>query len=235
MAFAQTARPIPGAVATAGVNERLTFIRKTYAHLAAAIGLFVVLEYFLLQSQLGLDWVIWAYSGNWLFVLVLFMGAAWIADKWAHSATSRTMQYIGLGLYIIAEVFIFAPLLFIAANYANDPYLIHKAGVITLMLFGGLTATVFMTKKDFSFLGPILSVATLAAVGIIVVSFLWGFALGTLFAAAMVVLAAGFILYNTSQVLAHYRPTQYVAASLSLFAAIALMFYYIVFLFMGND
>lgn len=228
MAFAQQVRPIPGAVATAGVNERMTFVKKTYAHLAGAIGAFVLLEYFLLTSEIGMRWVVWTLSTSWLLVLALFIGVSWIADKWARSDTSRTMQYVGLAVYVVAEVFIFAPLLAIATLYAEDQYLVHKAAVITLLLFGGLTGTVFVTKKDFSFLRPILAVASLAALGVIVVSLLWGFNLGTVFSGLMVVLAAGFILYDTSQVLAHYRPTQYVAASLALFASIALMFWYVI-------
>ena len=228
MAFAQQVRPIPGAVATVGVDERLSFIKRTYGHLAGAIGLFIVIEYLLLNSEIGMRWVIWTLNTSWLLVLGLFIAASWIAEKWARSDTSPTMQYIGLGLFVVAEAFIFAPLLAIATYYAADQYLVHKAAVITLLLFGGLTGTVFFTKKDFSFLRPILAVATLAAFGIIVVSLIWGFALGTLFSAAMVVLAAGFILYDTSQVLAHYRPTQHVAAALALFASIALMFWYVI-------
>ena len=51
----------------------------------------------------------------------------------------------------------------------------------------------------------------------------------------MVALAAGYVLYYTSALLHQYRPDQHVAAALSLFAVIALMFYYIVMLLMGRD
>lgn len=230
MAFGQArfARPIEGAVATAGVNERATFIRKTYAHLGGAIGLFVLFEYLFLQTEMARGWTMWALNGlNWLLVLGLFMVGGWVAERWAQSATSRNMQYVGLALYVVLEAFVFAPLLFLAAYYANDPYLIHKAGVITVTVFAGLTGTVVFTRKDFSFLRGALSVATLVAMGVIVASLLFGFALGTLFSALMVGLAAGYILYYTSQVFGHYRPTQYVAAALALFAAVALLFWYV--------
>lgn len=227
------ARSIPGAVATAGVDERMAFVRRTYAHLGGAIGLFVLLEYAFLQTTLAVRWTEWALGTSWLLVIVLFIGVAWLAERWAHSDTSRAMQYVGLGLYIVAEVVIFAPLLLIASYAADNPYLIHKAGLITLLLFAGLTGTVFITKKDFSFLRGILAVESMVALGIIVVSLIWGFALGTLFSAAMVMLAAGFILYDTSQVLAHYRPTQHVAAALALFASVALMFWYVLQLLMS--
>ena len=67
----------------------------------------------------------------------------------------------------------------------------------------------------------------MVAMGVIVASILFGFALGTIFAALMVALAAGYILYYTSRVLAYYRPTQYVAAALALFSAVGLLFWYI--------
>lgn len=57
---------------------------------------------------------------NWLLVLGLFMGASWIADRWARSDVSLGMRYVGLGLYVIAEAFIFLPLMYVAAYY-GDP------------------------------------------------------------------------------------------------------------------
>jgi FtsH-binding integral membrane protein len=229
MAFAQQVRPIPGAVATAGVDERLTFIKKTYAHLGGAIGLFVLLEYLFFTSGLAEQFGIWALSGmgNMIAVLVLFMAAGWLGDWWARSDTSRGLQYLGLALYIVAEVVVIAPLLFIAMYFVADPYIIHKAAIITLFMFGGLTGTVLLTRKDFSFMGGFLRASMFAAMGMILVSWIFGVGLGTWFSGAMILVAAGYILYETSQVLAHYRPTQYVGASLALFAAVALLFFYV--------
>lgn len=230
MGFAAQAshRPIPGAVATVGVNERVTFIKKTYAHLGGAIGLFILLEYLFLQTEIAARWTMFALSGwNWLMVLGAFMLVGWVGEKWARSDTSRGMQYLGLGVYIAAETLIFAPILYLIVEILQAPEIVTQAAVITLFVFGGLTATVLVTKKDFSFLRGALSVGCMVALGIIVFSIIAGFTLGTLFAAAMVLLAAGYILYYTSQVFAHYRTTQYVSAALALFSAIALLFWYI--------
>ena len=228
-------RPIAGAVATLGVNERVAFIRKTYAHLAGAIGLFMLLEYMFLQSELAMSWTLWALGGRWTWLLVLglFMIVGKIAENWAQSATSRPIQYVGLGLYVVAEVILFAPILLLALFLTDDPYIIHKAGLLTLTIFAGLTGTVLLTRKDFSFLRGALGVGGMAAMGLIVASMIFGFSLGVLFSAFMIALAAGYILYYTSQVFAHYRPTQYVAASLALFAAIALLFWYVLRLLMS--
>ena len=76
----------------------------------------------------------------------------------------------------------------------------------------------------FLFLAPILSIGTCLAVGFVLCSYFIGFNVGNWFAFAMVALASAFILYDTSNVLHHYRTDQYVAASLSLFASVASCF-----------
>lgn len=225
------ARPIPGAVATAGVNERVLFLRKTYAHLAGAIGLLVLLEAWLLNSDLGIAWAEWA-RHSWWMVLILFIGVSWIADRWAQSSTSRGVQYLGLGLYVAAEAFLLAVILRIAIDRFDDT-IVTQAAVTTLLLFGGLTATVFLTRKDFSFLRGALAVGSMVALGLIVLSMIFGFSLGLVFIVAMIALAAGYILFYTSRVLAYYPPTQYVAASLALFASVALLFWYVLQFFMS--
>jgi len=91
---------------------------------------------------------------------------------------------------------------------------------------------VFITKKDFSFLRSGLMMATGAALMLIIMSLAFGFNLGLVFSVGMVLLAAAYILYQTSQVLAHYDPRQHVAAALALFSSIALMFWYVIRIFM---
>lgn len=215
-------------VANAGADARSTFIRKTYAHLAGSIGAFALLEYILLQLPVTKRLIAMMVGGrfSWLVVLGLFMGVSYIADRWAQSDTSRGMQYLGLSLYVVAEAIIFLPLLYIAANVAH-PNVLPSAALLTLMLFGGLSATVFITKKDFSFLQSALTIGFFVALGLIIASAVFGFNLGIIFSGAMILLAGGSILYTTSNVLHHYRTDQYVAASLALFAGIALLFWYI--------
>ena len=162
------------------------------------------------------------------------MAVSWIAEKWANSGASRTTQYLGLGLYVIAEALIFLPLLLIAASYATGDSLIMQAGVITAFLFAGLTLVAFTTKKDFSFLGGILKVGGLIAMGLIVASFFFGgLSLGLWFSGAMVLFAGISILYQTSNIIHHYRPDQHVAASLGLFASVALLFWYVLRILMS--
>ena len=129
--------------------------------------------------------------------------------------------------------FIFLPLLFVAKFYSGDPNIIPTAGVLTLAIFGGLSAGVLVTKKDFSFMGPIISMVSFILFGVIICAALFGTGLGLWFAFAVVALASGAILYNTSALLYQYRTDQHVAASLALFASVALMFWYMVQLVMS--
>ena len=222
--------------ADASASERSTFIRKTYSHLAGAIAAFALLEAALLNAPFTpkLVELMMGSRYGWLVVLGLFMGVGYVADKWARSAASPEMQYLGLGLYVVAEAIIFLPMLYIADNMMDGP-VIKQAGLLTLTLFAGLTGTVFITRKDFSFMRSALMMGGFVALGLIVASLLFGFQLGTIFSVAMVGLSGGYILYYTSNVLHHYRTDQHVAASLALFAAVALMFWYILRLFMSRD
>jgi hypothetical protein len=221
--------------AQAAVDERAGFITKTYLHLAGAIGLFVILEAVLLSLP-GIENLVGLMFGSpisWLVVLGLFMLVSYVAESWARSAVSPSTQYMGLGLYVVAEAVIFVPLLYFAR--AKDPAIITSAATATLGLFSVLTAVVFVTRKDFSFLRTVLVFGGFAAMGLIVVAILFGFALGPIFTYAMIALACGYILYHTSNVLHHYRIGQHVAAALALFAAVALLFWYILRLFMSRD
>ena len=215
------------AAADAPAHVRAEFIQKTYIHLGLAILAFAGLTAAILSTPLAAQMTMAMTSGmSWIVVLVAFMAVGWIAERWAMSATSVSMQYLGLGLYVVAEAIIFVPLLYMATLVG--PSVIPTAGMLTAVVFGGLTAVAFVTKKDFSFLGRALMIGGFAAIGFIAASLLFGFSLGLLFSTAMVVLAAGYILYYTSQILHHYPVGSHVAAALALFAAVALLFWYII-------
>ncbi|MCP5050495.1 MAG: permease [bacterium] len=215
--------------------HRAEFIRKTYTHLAVAVLAFIILESILLKWSGAQRLAASMLDGyNWLIVLGVFMLVSYIADKWARSSTSRNMQYAGLALYVAAEAFIFIPILFIA-KVRLGTQVIGTAGMVTLGLFAGLTYIVFSTRKDFSFLRNILGIGGFIAMGAIVAGVLFGFTLGLFFSFLMVAFASGAILYQTSNIIHHYRTDQYVAASLSLFASVMLLFWYILRIFLAFD
>jgi FtsH-binding integral membrane protein len=218
----------------APVDARRAFIRNTYAHLTAAIYGLVMLEFLYFKAFPLDDWVpaIFSQRWGWLVLFGGYMVVSWIADRWARSDTSAGMQYAGLFSYVFAFSVILCPLLWIANQFSMDiggtaysPILV--AAVATLAVFGVLTAVVFLTRKDFSFLGPILGIAGLLAFGAIILGAFGLLNLGTGFCMLLVVFAAGAILYDTSNILHHYRTDQHVAAALALFASVGLLFWYI--------
>ena len=220
-------------VSNAAAVDRATFIRQTYLHVAGALGVFVLLESMLLASPLApvLANLMFGSRWSWLIVLGLFMFVSHIATKWASTATSIGGQYAGLGLYVALEVIILCPLLMLASRFGDG--LIMKAGLITGGLFIGLTWVAFTSGKDFSFMAGFLKVAGFVALGTIVVSMIFGFSLGIWFTGAMILLVGGMILFQTSNIIHHYQTTQYVAASLALFASIATLFWYVLQMLMS--
>jgi uncharacterized protein len=223
-----------GFAADAALAERVAFIRRTYAHLFAAILAFVgLLTVFFTVEPIKNALVQLVIGSPWAFlgVFVAFLVVSFLADRWAQSDMSKPVQYLGLSLYTLAEAVIFVPLIWIAQQVGGDQ-IVPTAGFLTLLIFGGLTLAVFVTKQDFSFLRTALVVCSLGALGLILASAIFGFSLGIVFTVAMIVLMSGFILYDTSNVLHHYRTDQHVAASLALFASIATLFWYVIRLLM---
>ncbi len=227
----------PYSVAAQSENVRAGFIRKTYMHLAGAIAAFAALEWILLQipAVQNLAMMMANTGPGWMVIMVLFMGTSYFANKWALSNTSIQKQYLGLGLGIVAWSIMFLPMLYIASAYTPFDGLIVKAGILTGALVAGITFVAFTTKKDFSFLGGFLKIGSFVILGLIGVSYISGGAvdLGTWFSAGMIVFASISVLYSTSNIIHQYNTNQYVAASLGLFASIALLFWYILQLLMS--
>ena len=240
MAFAQAARrPIEGAVATQGVSDRVTFLRKTYAHLGVALIAFAAITAGMMHfmEDTSLRFSAWAFHGqmNWLLVLGLFMVVGWIAERLAMSETSRGLQYVGLGIAVIAEAVLIQPMLWVAVikfGGHDGAKIITEAGVITMLIFLGLTLTVFVTKKDFSFMRGVLMICSFGALGVIIASMIFGFQLGAVFSGLMILLMSGYVLFQTSLVMQYFPPQGYVAASLMLFSTIATLFWYVLRLLM---
>jgi len=226
-------------VANAAESERASFIKRTYVHLAGAIVAFAVIETLLLRSGVADSFMVMLSGSRWSWLIVMgaFMLVSTVANNWAHSGISREKQYMGLGLFVVAEAIIFMPLIFMAL--ARDPSgtLLQNAAVVTVALVAGLTFTAFSTKINFSFMGRFLMIGGFVAMGMIVASILFGFSLGLWFSGAMIIFAAGSVLYSTSNIIHEYHTEQHVAASLSLFSSVGLLFWYILqfMMSMGDD
>ncbi|MDX6745676.1 Bax inhibitor-1 family protein [Polaribacter sp. PL03] len=215
---------------------RVEFYKKTYAHVAGGVLLFVLFEYLLLQSDTIVNFMMSMTQGwRWLVMLGGFMLATNYAENTIMKTADKNIQYMAYALYVFAQAIIFVPLLYIAVIYTDGAALVQQAAIVTLALFAGISAVVFVTKKDFSFLKAGLTVGFFIAIGLIVAGALFGFDLGLWFSVGMCVLAGGSILYQTSNLVNKYGTEDYIPASLGLFASLMLLFWYVLQIFMSRD
>ncbi|MEX2495351.1 MAG: Bax inhibitor-1 family protein [Woeseia sp.] len=221
-----------GPVSEASVENRSDFIWKCYAHVVGAIVAFAAIEVYFFQSGIAAA-IAEPMFNNWLLVLGAFMLTSWGASHVAHRVQSKNMQYAALAGFVFVEALIFAPLLYVAN--ATAPGVIDSAAGVTLLGSAGLIATAMITRKDFSFLRGLLVWGGILAMIGIVASLIFSFSLGTWFSVGMIGFAGAAVLYDTSNIMHHYPADKYVAASMALFASIALMFWYILRLFMSRD
>ncbi len=220
-------------VAAIGVDARAQFINRTYNHLMGAIVAFTLVEVWLFTSGIAASIAQVMLGGSWMLVLGAFMVVGWLASRVSLTSESLGAQYAALGGFVLAEALIFVPVLYIADTTA--PGAIQSAAVVTLFGFAGLTGVAFVTRKDFSFMRGFLMWGGVLALVAIVGGALFGFDLGTWFSVGMVGFAGAAILYDTSNVLHHFPEDRYVGASLQLFASVAMMFWYVLRIFMSRD
>lgn len=214
-------------------EQRAAFLTRTYGHLLGAIVAFTAIEAFFFQSGLAYPMAQSMLSVSWLLVLGGFVVVSWLASGVAHRAKSLPVQYLALGGFVVAEAIIFVPLLVIAD--LRVPGAISSAAMVTIAAFCGLTWVAMSTGKDFTFLGGLVRWGLVLALVGIVAAVIFGFELGTWFSVAMVGLAGAAILYDTSKILHHYPQDRHVAAALELFASVALMFWYVLRIFISRD
>jgi FtsH-binding integral membrane protein len=217
-------------------QTRVEFYKKTYAHVAGGILLFVLFEYVLLQSAMVVEFMLSMTEGwRWLIMLGGFMLVTNYAESTILKTADKNIQYLAYALYVFAEAIIFVPILYIAIYYTGGADLVQQAAIVTLGLFAGISSVVFITKKDFSFIKAGLTVGFFIAIGLIIAGSLFGFDLGLWFSVAMCLLAGGSILYQTSNLVHKYGTEDYIPASLGLFASLMLLFWYVLQIFMSRD
>ena len=228
----------PFVVAAAAPAARADFYRKTYMLVAASCAVFGLVLAGTLSMPAVVNPLTQLFFGGgalgWLLVLAAFWGISMLANRLAFGGASEGTQLAGLGIYIVAAALLFAPMLNVLMMRFGDATLseiVAPAAVSTLLLAGGLTATVFMTKTDFSFLRAFVSIGFFVALGAVVLLALFGGGIGTWFIIAMTVFISVVILYQTWMVKTQFRPDQHVGAALIIFAGVATLFWYLIMIF----
>ena len=221
-------------VSALATEDRASFIWKCYAHVVGAILALVAIETYLFSSGAALP-IAQSMIQSPMIVLIGFVALSWGAGHVAHRLESTMAQYAAFGAFVVLWAIMFVPLLAMAMALDPSGSMIESAAITTVVGCVGLVATVMITRKDFSFLRGILVWGFFIAIGLIAASWAFGWNLGTWFSVGMIGFAGVAILYDTSNIMHHYPQDKYVAASMALFSSIAMMFWYILRLFMSRD
>ena len=162
------------------------------------------------------------HSLGWLVYMAITMGGFWVVHSLARTSPLNLIAYFTwtfvLGLLVAPPVLVTA---------ANAPQTLTMAAMLTAITFTGITAYVITTKKDFSFLGGILSMGFWLLLGLALCGWLFGFHAPLLFSGLGVALFAGYIVYDTSNVVRNYPADMAVSAAVTLFTDLVYLFLHV--------
>jgi modulator of FtsH protease len=200
----------PRTAAEASVSERLGFIRKVYALFFVAI-LFAVGGVFVGFNSPGL---MMAIVEHYWITLILLIGGVIGTAAVRHVPGVNLAAFFGFTTFTGVMI---SPLLFYVSK--TNPASILQAGVLTVGIFGGLTAYVFISKKDFSFLRGMVWVGLIVVVlgGLLNMLIIGSSGLSFALAAAALILFSGFVLYDTSNIIRRYPTNEYIAGAMDLY------------------
>ncbi len=217
-------------VAALDDDTRGDFVVRVYQHLMAAILVFVGIEAIFLNTPVA-EKVYDLVNGSgatWLIILGGFMVGQWIVANAAADLLNPSKQYAALFGSAALYALLFAPMLHHVFRVTdNGGTTVTAAALITAVAFSGLTVIGFITRKDLSFLRPIVMYGFVVALVIIVAAVAFGFSLGVWFSIAMIALSGVAILYQTQTIIRKYPAQAHVAAALGLFSSVMTMFWYV--------
>lgn len=231
--MASTAPEYSPPVITLGEDARVAFMVKVYQHIGVAIAAFMAIEYLLFASGIAETFYDFVSRGGttWLLVLGLFMVGSWMTTQATMDLSNPGRQYAGLfGTAALYSV-LFAPFLWYVFRVQDNANDVWAAAVVTGIGFAALSVVAWVTRRDLSFIRPLIMWGGAAAMVLIVASLLFGWHLGTWFSVGMIAISGAAILYTTQQALRRYPEEAYVAAAVQLFASIMTMFWYILRIF----
>jgi len=198
-------------VAQSSVDVRMDFLRKTYALFLAGIICSLLVGALTLRTP-SLFTI--SASLNPLIAILLIVGLSFGAQV---ASRIEGLNYVALFSFTGVMGFVFAPMLH--AYDAMQPGIVTQAAMLTTITFSALTTYVFVSKKDFSFMGGLLFVGLIGLI-------LGGIANALLFHSAVtsylmawftLLIFSGYVLYDTSNIMRRYDSRAYCSAALSLF------------------
>jgi FtsH-binding integral membrane protein len=218
--------------AFAAVHERAAFLKKVYGLLFLGVLGFAATLWaagnvpVVHDAAMSVGRLIYGHRWGWAIYLGVFLGGSFAVQA---VAEKRPLNAFAYAAWVVVLGFLIAPLV-LMINRAHGPEIITQASLLTAVVFGGLTAIVFYTSKDFSFLRGILMLVGGALLVTGIAGAIFGFSLGLWFSAAIVLLMAGYILYHTSAILHRLPTTMAMSGAIMLFTDVVLLFKHILIL-----
>ncbi len=213
--------PTVGApVAVAAPEVRAAFLQKVYLTLFAGLAVAMFTAFYCLSSVVSGEgeWLRTIYGSRYGFwgVFIAYIVMAMAAGAMARRPVVNILTYV---LFTAVTGVLLFPLFAQAYIVAGKSYqIIWNAFAITGLVFGGLTAYVFISGRDFSFLRGFLTIGIFVLLGFIVATFFFqAEVFVTAVTIAGIVFFALFVLYDTSQIMNRLGPDEWVAGALSLF------------------
>lgn len=217
-------------VVTLSDEDRGSFVISVYQHVMAAIAAFVAIEALFFMTGVAerlSNFVFAGGGGRWLLILGAFMVGQWFVSNAATDLGNPARQYGALLGTAALQALIFAPFLWYVYNVLDAGTTVTAAAVITGIGFVVLSGIAMFTRKDLSFLRPMIMWGFGIALMLIVGAALFGFNLGVWFSVAMIALSGGAILFQTQSIIRTYPSNAYVPAAIALFGSLMTMFWYV--------
>lgn len=199
-------------VATAETSVRAGFIRKVYSILTLQFLITIGMSCAFAFIDPIREFVV---KNQWLMIIAIVFALGSVIALFCF----RTRFPVNLAIFVVFTLAYSFMVATIVAVYfeAGAGKIVLQAFVLTAVVFISITLFVFITRKDFNFLGGFLFAAFL----ILLTASIANFALGLvgvrsrLFSFAISVLGAlvftGFLLYDTSQVVSRCSPRPHLA------------------------
>ncbi len=219
--------------AFAAASERAAFLRKVYGILFLGILGFAATLWAAANVPIVNGWAvsmgnaIFGTSYGWLLYMGIFIGGSMAVHA---VAEKKVLGGIAFAAWAFLLAMLIAPLVLMINSTVDGPTIISQASGLTALVFGGLTVYVLYTGSDFSWMRGALTVLGFALLGAMLLGMLMGFSMGLWYSVGIVVLFAGFILYDTSQILHRLPTSMAMSGAIMLFTDVVLLFKHILIL-----
>ena len=227
-----------GPVAFAAANERAAFLKKVYGILLLGILGFAATLYgcaavpAMNQLAVGLGQLIHGQPFGWMIYIGIFLAGSMAVQSLAERSPVNVVAFAG---WVVLMGFLVAPVV-LFANNVHGAEIITQASALTALVFGGLTVYVLWTGADFTWLRGVLSMLSWGVLATCLLGWLIGFSLGLWLSAVIVFMCAGYVAYNTSQILHRLPANMAMSAAILLFTDVVLLFKHVLILLMSlND